>query len=338
MGKYNKVYVITPYAFATGGVELAHQLVDYLRNHNQEAYIVYVKDDEIVDTNTVTENYKKYNIALSNSIEDDKKNMLVLPEIFFDYVLRYRKINIGCWWMSVDGRYKYTSTSFGESLRFNNTFIEVLKLIKRIICYPSLFKKNNNKMLLKEGYRITHFYQSAYAQHHLYNKGFSKVLPLSDYINTEFFTLHTSDREDIVLYNPSKGKEFTKKLIKYCKGVNFIPLKGLSRDELVSLMNKAKLYIDFGEFPGKDRLPREAIVNGCVIITGKLGASYFYEDVAIPQDYKIETRKSNIPLIKKRIDYIFGHYEDCFKDMELYKSRILEEKKVFYNEIEKAFI
>ena len=182
MGKYNKIYVITPYAFATGGVELAHQLVDYLRNHNQEAYIVYVKDNEIVETKTVTESYKKYNIVLSNSIEDDDRNMLVLPEIFFDYVLRYRKINIGCWWMSVDGRYKYTSTSFWESLRFNNSFIEVLKLIKRIICYPSLFKENNNSMLLKEEHRITHFYQSAYAQYHLYYKGFSKVLPLSDYI------------------------------------------------------------------------------------------------------------------------------------------------------------
>ena len=120
--------------------------------------------------------------------------------------------------------------------------------------------------------------------------------------------------------------------------MEFVPLKGLSRDELVALMNKAKLYIDFGEFPGKDRLPREAIINGCVILTGKLGASYFYEDVAIPQDYKIETKKSNIPLVKERIDYIFEHYEDCYKDMDFYKSRILEEKEVFYKEVEKAFI
>ena len=30
-----------------------------------------------------------------------------------------------------------------------------------------------------------------------------------------------------------------------------------------------KLYIDFGGFPGKDRLPREAVMHDCCIITGK---------------------------------------------------------------------
>ena len=39
--QYDKVYVFAPYKFATGGIELAHQLVDYLRNKNREAYIVY---------------------------------------------------------------------------------------------------------------------------------------------------------------------------------------------------------------------------------------------------------------------------------------------------------
>lgn len=36
MGKYNKIYMLAPFGVATGGVELAHQLVDYLRNRNQE--------------------------------------------------------------------------------------------------------------------------------------------------------------------------------------------------------------------------------------------------------------------------------------------------------------
>lgn len=42
MGKYKKIYVLAPFGHSTGGVELAHQLVDYLRNKNLEAYIVYV--------------------------------------------------------------------------------------------------------------------------------------------------------------------------------------------------------------------------------------------------------------------------------------------------------
>ena len=46
MGKYNKIYVLAPFGYATGGVELSHQLVDYLRNKGESAYIVYTKGDD----------------------------------------------------------------------------------------------------------------------------------------------------------------------------------------------------------------------------------------------------------------------------------------------------
>ena len=58
--------------------------------------------------------------------------------------------------------------------------------------------------------------------------------------------------------------------------VKFIPLRGLSREQLNDLFFKAKIYIDFGKFPGKDRLFREAALNNCCILTGKFGALYFY--------------------------------------------------------------
>ena len=87
--KYNKIYVLAPYAHATGGVELAHQLVDYLRNQNQNAYIVYVKDRTIENSSAVTDAYKKYNISITGTIEDDERNILVLPEIYFDFIYEY---------------------------------------------------------------------------------------------------------------------------------------------------------------------------------------------------------------------------------------------------------
>ena len=333
--KYNKIYVLAPYSYATGGVELAHQLVDYLRNHNQKAYIVYVNERSIEDTNVVTESYRQYNISIAKAIEDNENNILVLPEIYFDFIYEYTKIRIACWWMSVDGR--YSRTNFWQGFRYKKTFIEKLRLIKWLLFNRNLFFRNDNNLLYREDKRITHFYQSAYAQHHLYNKGFSKVLPLSDYINTQFIGNLNIERKNIVIYNPAKGYKFTKKIIASMPDVEFVALKGFTREKLVTLMNTAKLYIDFGSFPGKDRLPREAVINGCVILTGKLGASYFYEDVAIPSSYKIKTKNSNIPIIKERIEYILEHYNDCKSDMEFYKSRILEEKGIFYNEIKKAF-
>lgn len=334
--KYNKIYVLAPYAHATGGVELAHQLVDYLRNQNQNAYIVYVKDRTIENSSAVTDAYKKYNISITGTIEDDERNILVLPEIYFDFIYEYSKIRIGCWWMSVDGR--YTRTNFWQGFKYKKSFVDKLRLVKWFFFNRNLFWRNDNGLLHRENERIIHFYQSAYAQHHIYSLGFSKVLPLSDYINTEFVGNNSQVRKNVVIYNPSKGYEFTRKIISAMPDVEFVALKGFTRDRLVEIMNTAKLYIDFGSFPGKDRLPRETAMNGCVILTGKAGASFFYEDVMIPDFYKIEAKNSNINLITERIRYIINNYEACNNDMELYRKRILNEKELFYKEIDAIFI
>lgn len=63
--------------------------------------------------------------------------------------------------------------------------------------------------------RYVSLYQSEYAHHFLYTKGFKYVLPLKDYINTEFYEIpKVSGRENIVLYNPAKGMEYTRQLIR----------------------------------------------------------------------------------------------------------------------------
>ena len=69
MGKYKKIYVLAPFGYATGGIELAHQLVDYLRNKGEEAYIVYAKgDNSISEDQTITSSYSKYNIKTTSVI------------------------------------------------------------------------------------------------------------------------------------------------------------------------------------------------------------------------------------------------------------------------------
>ena len=65
------------------------------------------------------------------------------------------------------------------------------------------------------------------------------------------------------------------------KEINFIPLKGYNQKELISLFRESMVYMDFGFFPGAERLPKEAVINGCLIITGRNGASDFHGDVHI---------------------------------------------------------
>jgi hypothetical protein len=126
-------------------------------------------------------------------------------------------------------------------------------------------------------------------------------------------------------------------VIKKLSGVRFIPLQGFNRTEFQELFGKAKLYIDFGHFPGKDRLPREAVINGCCMITGKLGASYFYEDVPIGNAYKFDCIKSNLQIIVDKIKYVLSNYDLCKGDFDDYRIKVLREQDIFYSEIDDLF-
>ena len=338
MAKYNKIYVVAPYNHATGGVELSHQLVDYLRNKNENAYIVYVdKYFSIVkgDSN-VTPAYVQYNIEIASDVEDAETNILVLPEIYFELIFSYSKIKLGCWWMSVDGRYKHIV--FHELIKHRESFYGKMRVCFSHFLLGWYRERNSTKLLMDNDYRIIHFYQSYYAYKHISNLGFTHKLPLSDYININFINDIETPKEDIILYNPSKGYAFTKKIIKRMRNYEFVPLKGLTRGQLADLMGRAKLYIDFGEFPGKDRLPREAVMNGCCIITGRKGASAYYEDVPLSDDYKFIARNENLPQIVNRIKQVLNNYSNCKSDFDSYRSKVSEEQDVFYNEIDNAFI
>ena len=336
MSKYKNIYVFAPHGFATGGVELCHQLVDYLRNNGQSAYIVYIRDNQIALDRVVTENYRGYNIEVATVIEDSAENILVLPEIFFDWMYRYDHIRLGFWWMSVDNRYYHCH--WKEALKFfyqKRAYKSILSVLYHL--RDRVFRNNFGDMITDE-HRITHFYQSHYAQYHLYSKRISKVMPLSDYINTELVGCETVKKEDIILYNPAKGLSYTKRLIKKMPSYKFIPLKGLTRTELRELFQRAKLYIDFGNFPGKDRLPREAIINSCCIVTGKKGAAGFYEDIAIDERYKFDTDKEPITKIVDCLEYVVEHYDECVEDFRFMKCRIDKEQQKFYEEINAIFI
>lgn len=331
--RYNKVYVLAPYAHATGGVELGHQLVDFINTHGGEAFIVYEKNGKIVKDAEVTPQYSSYEIRVASEIEDSAGNMLVLPEVYFDWMYRFSHIHAGLWWMSVDNHFK--SSHWSDSLRHCKGLRQKLQMAHyNFKCH----RRNSLAELRGEQSRSFHFYQSAYAQHFLYSQGMPRVLPLGDYINPEVYRnagtqLSGKERENIVLYNPAKGYEFTSRLIKANPGIQFIPLKGLSRAQLGDYMRRAKVYIDFGHFPGKDRLPREAVMNGLCIITGKDGAAAFYEDVAIDPEYKFAAKAENIPAISATIQSIFDNFTDHTHRFDDYRRRISQEKEQFTRDI-----
>jgi len=338
IGKNTKVFVYCPAQVVTGGAELLHQLVDLLNKQGLSAFIVYYGDKG----NQVPLAYNNYNIKVADLVEDNAENVIVFYEAVFDKIKAIKKAQVFLWWLSVDNFFIFGTNfiNIADLCRFNLSFGLKIAFSR---CYQLIFKGRNlfrNTFSIKwlRNLDAVNAYQSEYAQNFLINNGFKLTTPLSDYINTDFYTgFSTKNRENIVLYNPKKGFEFTKRLISNTKHLNWVPLENMTREQLVTLFNESKLYVDFGYHPGKDRLPREVALNGCCVITGMRGSARFFEDVPLANEFKFDENKSSIDSISRRIEEVLANYEELVPKYDYYRAQILSEKEIFEEQVKQIF-
>ena len=316
------IYVLCPAFNKTGGTELAHQLIYELNSIGASAYITYYGDNE----EKINPAFKKYVSEYKNisEIVDDENNILIIPEIKQEIINDYKNIQKAVWWMSVDNYLK--RNGFIGYCKFYG----ILKGIKHVL--------NGDIKIAgtKINKDIVHLYQSEYAHKFLLDHDVTNTYRLSDYINQEYLntnSVNNNDRKDNVLYNPKKGMEFTKKLIKRAPDINWIPIENMTTEEVHSLLLNSKVYIDFGNHPGKDRFPREAAISGCCVITSKNGSAAFYEDVPIDDEFKYDDNNKNIDKIIIKIKDCLLNYEENNLKFENYRKFISSEYETFKNDV-----
>ncbi len=333
-----KIFVHCPAGIVTGGAELLHQLVSFLRNNERDAYIVYFGEAK----HDVPLDYNIYNIKQTEIIDDNNHNIEVFYEGIFNTIMQNKNTQKFLWWLSVENFYlsaeNYLSLSdiyrWNLSMGLNQTF----KRIKLFLRHPKKAFQNYLKINELVNLNIPCGFQAEFIQNHLHKLGFYEIYPLKDYINTEHYSTFTTEgRKDIVIYNPKKGMDYTKKLIERTKDIQWIPLQGMSRKELINIMRSAKLYVDFGYHPGKDRLPRECALNGCCIITGMRGTASYFEDVPIPNKYKFNEKNTDIEKITGLIRWTLNNYILANKDFTYYRHIIMQEKDEFEQQIRNLF-
>lgn len=345
----SKIYVVSPANAATGGPELLHQLVYHLRNDlKMNAVMYYIPENS---ANPIHPEYQNYQNPFTNDIEDNQKNILIVPEVFdcIQVLKNFSQIRKCVWWLSVDNFYYSTIFNRKRNYFFTRAINKIWKILfdHQPIDITEKISKNINNHSHKIPQEILnveyHLVQSYYALNHLLFHNINKnerIYYLSDYLNEQFLNITTdiAYKEDTVVYNPKKGWRFTSEIIEQAKDIKFIPLINMTREQVIENLQKAKVYIDFGNHPGKDRIPREAAILGCCVITGKKGSAAFNEDVSIPEEYKFEDKNKNIPRIISKIEDCFDNFDERSIDFNYYRGIIKQEPRKFNEDLKKIFI
>mmetsp|Transcript_39085 Transcript_39085/g.85693 ORF Transcript_39085/g.85693 Transcript_39085/m.85693 type:complete len:434 (+) Transcript_39085:131-1432(+) len=314
------VYLVCPPRVQTGGPEAMHQLCHALNTSSTftgAARMLYLREDDRVGVRHARgvqrlPVYERYDAPAAKGLPGEyeggdgafdghtgdrysySSDLVIWPE---------------CWTNLIDCE---GICRFSNNNRTHQTAIWWLSV-------------DNNNGKFKEWGRddILHLHQSEYARRYLKDKGAKHTMAMTEYIPDRTGTstssnaasaattsasseLTTTDLQ--VLYNPLKGIHYTDEIMRRSgrgkDAIEFTPIGGgsvgrsrISPEEVVKMLHRARIYIDFGPHPGMDRLPREAALAGCIVITNSEGAAQYDEDVPIPAEYKI--RKFNVDTIHR---------------------------------------
>lgn len=300
-----KVYIKCPPRLVTGGPEFLHQVCAGLRDNGIDAYIFY--ENEFSPNPQAACYTTRYNNPYVTSIPDTPAAALIVPEIYVSSLFntRYKKFKKLILW---------------ESVNFYLTQVPVFLL--------NIFPENT-----------IHLYQSQYAKDFL---TFARVpekdqIPITDYISEEFLNIQNiqiddSKKENLISFYVPKGNEFTLVVLQHLKkkyNYQFLPLENYSTEELINIFTRSKVFLDFGYFPGKNRMYREASTCRNIIFTSPFGAARDKRDVNIKDKYKIFPNDDNIIVAENRIKECIENFDKYIIDFDELREEVFKEKEVF---------
>lgn len=323
MAHYKKILIACPAGAVTGGPEALHQLCAHMNSLGLPAYMCYLPFDQLA---SAPKPYERYNTQAAR-YEDAPGNLIIFPEVDPMLALKVKHAQAALWWLSLE--------NFLER-RHVSPLYDKIRYMKRVIQGR---RPLGGARALRN---LLHFSQTEHSSQYLQSCGI-KPIPLIDSINEDFLTHRYLDRidhkQDLILFNPTKGWSVTQTLIEAFPQWQFVPLRGLSRDQLSEKLYAAKLYIDFGHHPGRDRMPREAAMHGCCLITGRLGSASNAIDLPIPDQYKLDSSSSQFIMQFGAItSQVLNEFPNHYLAFNPYRQWLLNEPITFKKQITDFFI
>ena len=311
------VYILSPIA-QTGGIEAIFQLSNNLYKLGHTCTIFPMKGKiEVNGTSALISEekssyshlYTKYKSEWSSHITLKEEDYLIIPEVYIKMSSNFK--NLKCkkfiWWLSIDNAF----AGFDKEWSKHSFFMDGTH------------------------YSFGHLYQSQYALNFLEGVGACDIFELKCYIGEEFIknSFTQNERDDVILYNPKKDSVYWEVLRHQCKDVLFTPLQGMTREKMIETIQSSKIYIDFGSHPGMDRIPREAALNGTVVLTGKRGSAINSVDIPIPDFFKFDTRDIYNGRCAETINAILKNHNKYLAMQDYYRRVIKMQERAFENAV-----
>lgn len=314
----------------TGGPETLHQMAASLKRQGIEAYIVYFSGD-------IHCLYPKYanQVQIASEPEDAPENVIVVPEVHIEYLKRFKKARKVICWLSWNFYEQYTLKAMSEEW-VRKKHIKIMK------CAFKLGYCNTKKLLHLRynpspeelaGMNCFHLYNCEY----IHQKLLAMIAEESDThyycgpIDVSFLNVEKeqilSRKEDVIAYNPKKSDPQYMELISQAlkqkmPSIRIIKIENMQPDEVLSVMKRAKVYVDMGTFPGPERIPREAVSLYCNLVTSRSGAAANLFDVPIPEEYKFDITEQNVNAISDTIVQMIQAYEQYLPCFDVYREKV----------------
>jgi hypothetical protein len=302
--------IYCPVGVKTGGPECLYQLCDALNSLGHDAFIVPTSETA---NSEPCRDFDRYNVKYISNAKILTEDVLIIPEVITRIPKWLGKglkpSNLVIWWLSVDNSPLFPFNAFElHNNKIHSSWRTVVRNENKKTKYR--FKSIPRKMMnyirdlnFKLNYRLSstavdlksskHYAQSQYAKSLVSETLGVKVEKLSDYVygseNRSLPKSKSNDSQKVIAVNPFKGADLFRTFKSLFKDeVIFVELKGMTTEVIAQTLSKSDLYLDLGHFPGKDRIPREAILEGCPVFLAKRGAARNEIDFHLSSAFKVD--------------------------------------------------
>jgi hypothetical protein len=333
------IYIYCPGNVISGGVNSLHNLCSHLVKSGFQAGMVYHSVNPLIINHHQIQSYA---VPVFEYPEDDPENLLIVSETEIAYLHRFPDIRKMVYWLGLNYffskppyRWPFNYKLLRKAIRCRNYYGYSAGIHENLKRKLSWWAKNDPGLW---GNGILHLSNSFYVAECLQKKGATRVYVLHNPVRNEYYTEHKS------FYNKKRkivfGQKTPRILIFLCRmlfNAQIVRLKHLPPETVKQHMLEAMVFAEFGYHSGRDRMPREAVLLGCIILTNTRGSAAFHQDIPIPSSYKIPDKLFLYPAIIKRIAHCLNNYENCFRDFRPYVIALEKEYKDFPESVKSVF-